>query len=223
MEHKLAFSTFMKLIELDDKPKQTTLRGFLRGGGFNYWRPLQSLAKKVANGELDVASLQDEVAHRSKGHQRKYNTNALTKLLFWASRRSITVRREPGPKIVKLTKSGLSVKIAPELAFIMQGNKYLMHIWATNSPSLSEETLSTALYFFKSEIDEKYKNGWNFLIFDTVKDRVFGELDILQNAPEMLAAEGKNLGVLWDKVNHPVSSDESNSIDGSEDQPSILN
>lgn len=47
---ELAFSTFLKLLEIPEPQKMATLRGFRRGGGFNYWRPLQVLAPEVAAG-----------------------------------------------------------------------------------------------------------------------------------------------------------------------------
>ena len=199
-ERELAFSTFLKLLELEESKKATTLRGFNRGGGFNYWRPLQKLAPEVVGGKLGLKELQEKVGLFAKGHQRKYNDHALTNLSKWVSRREITARPLPGKVIKKFGSSGLAIRLEPEVAFAMDGRDYLMHIWATNNPTLTEETLSMGLHFFRLHFQsEGYKNH-QFLIFDTVKNHVFAEFNIFGNAPLKLKGEREMLNKLWAEI-----------------------
>lgn len=200
-DREIAFSTFLKLLELSDTQKAATLRGFMRGGGFNYWRPLQILAPDVVGGDLDLTSIQERVALLAKGHQRKYNDNALTSLLKWASRRRLQKRPRPERLVRKFSNSGLKVRLEPEVAFAMDGRNYLMHIWATNNPALSEETLSMGLHFFRLHFQKAGNEDFQFLIFDTVKDRIFAEFNILQNAAQMLDLQRDILGSLWSSIN----------------------
>lgn len=200
MERTLAFSTFLKLLELPTAQKATVLRGFRSRGGFNYWRPMQVLAPDVVSGQLDLKSIQEEVGKMSKGHQTKYNVNALTKILKWSSRRKISVRRRPGKVVRKFGNSGLQVRIEPEVAFSMVGHTYLMHVWATTNPSLSEETLSMGLYYFRSTFQKEGNDNYQYLIFDTVKDRVFADLSIFENAVEMLREQRETLSSLWAEI-----------------------
>lgn len=200
MDRRLAFSTFLKLLELPQPQKAAALRGFKRGGGFNYWHPMQVLAREVANRELDLSGVQQKVAAMAKGHQRKYNVNALTNLLKWVIRRKITPLTRPEKVIKKFGNSGLKVRIAPELAFRMGGNNYFMHVWATNNPSLSPETLSMGLYFFRRHFRKAGYENYQYLIFDTVKDSVFGEFNIFENASEMLADQRELLSEIWASI-----------------------
>lgn len=216
MDRELAYSTFLKLIELPAPQKAATLRGFMRGGGFNYWRPMQMLAAEVAKGELDLSGIQQKVGVMAKGHQRKYNEIALTNLLKWVSRRKLTLRVPPGKIVRKFGNSGLKVRIEPELAFAMGGREYVMHIWATNNPSLSEETLSMGLYFFREHLLKEGHGNYQYLIFDTVKDRVFAEFGILDNALDLLKVQRELLSNLWkelstisgEEIKHPVVEDQ---------------
>ncbi len=200
-ERELAFSTFLKLLELDGPHQLAALRGFLRGGGYNYWRPLQVLAPNVVSGELDLAGIQNSVGLMAKGHQRKYNEHALTVLLKWLSRRKIQVRRRPERLVKKFGNTGLHVRLEPEVAFAMDGREYLMHVWATNKPPLSEETLSMGLYYLRNHFHGELDRDVQFLIFDTVKNRLFSEISILENAPELLRAQRDQLSNLWAEVN----------------------
>ncbi len=204
-EHTITFSTFLKLLELPDGGKKSALRGFLRAGGYRYWRPLQELARPVAKKELSLSELQEQVAIMAKGHQRKYNEAALTSLLKWVSRRTIVVHKSPDKQLKEFGTAGLKIKLDPELTFSMGGIEYLMHVWATNSPPLSEETLSMGLYFFRSCFTKLYPNH-QYLIFDTVKNNVFTELAILDSAKEMLAAQRNKLDKIWTELN--TSDDE---------------
>lgn len=201
MENReLAFSTFLKLLELPEPQKATTLRGFLRGGGFNYWRPLQVLAPEVIAGGLKLSDIQEKVALMAKSHQRKYNDHALTNLLKWAGRRRVQPRKRPEKIVKKFGNSGLNVRLEPEVAFAMDGRLYLMHIWATNDPTLSEETLSMGLHFFRLHFQEAGYKDWQYLIFDTVKDRIFAEFNILENAASMLGVQRETLSNLWSSL-----------------------
>ena len=198
---ELAFSTFLKLLELPDPQKVTTMRGFLRGGGFNYWRPLQELAPEVVVGTLGLGDIQDKVGLMAKGHQRRYNERALTNLLKWISRRKIQRRKQPPRLVKKFGNTGLMVRLQPEVAFAMDGRNYLMHVWATTNPTLSEETLSMGLHFFRFHSREAGCDDFQFLIFDSVKDRIFAEFNVLQNAAFKLAEQRKLLSDLWSALN----------------------
>lgn len=200
-DRELAFSTFLKLLELPEPQKKTTLRGFLRGGGFNYWRPLQNLASEVVGGELKLGDMQEKVGLMARGHQRKYNDRALTNLLKWAGRRRIQLRKRPEKIVRKFGNTGLRIRLQPEVAFAMGGRSYLMHIWATNNPTLSEETLSMGLYFFRRHFQETGQPDTQYLIFDTVKDRIIAEFNILDSAATMLTQHRDLLSNLWSSVN----------------------
>ena len=201
-KRELAFSTFLKLLELNEPQKATTLRGFLRGGGFNYWRPLQMLAPDIVSGKLALGDIASRVGALAKGHQRKYNEAALDRLLKWVLGRNLQYRRAPEKVVRDFGESGLKVRIEPEVAFVMDGRHYLMHIWATNSPSLSDETLSMGLHFFRQSMKPTLPDA-NYLLFDTIKNRVFSEVDLLQHASSWLDAQQLILSLLWDKINAP--------------------
>ncbi len=85
----------------------------------------------------------------------------------------------------------------PELAFSMVGHTYLVHVWATTKPSLSEQTLSMGLYLFRSSFYKEGYDNYQYLIFDTVKDRIFAEFNIFDNAVDMLREQREIFSSLW--------------------------
>lgn len=218
-ERELAFSTFLKLLELPEPQKAATLRGFKRGGGFNYWRPLQVLAPEVVGGKLDMSGIQERMSGLAKGHQRKYNDHALTNLLKWVSRRRVVLRSYPNKVVKKFGNSGLKVRLMPEAAFAMDGRNYLMHVWATNNPTLSEETLSMGLYFFRHHFQSEGHANYQFLIFDTVKNEIFAEFNILRSASELLSKQREILTSLWKNIDRDSEAPRPRPGEGPKDEP----
>jgi len=199
-QHNLSFSTFLKLLELDGASRRSALKGLLRGGGYNYWRPLQQLAPDVAQGSMQLDEIQQKVAQLSKGHQRKYNQKALVHLLEWCSRRKYKSRKLlSGPIERKLGNSGLILRVNPELHLSQSDRDYWVQIWATNNPSLEDETLSMGLHMLRACMK---KNGFEgrFLIFDAVKKRMFSEIDMLDDAPELLVQECREISDTWEEL-----------------------
>lgn len=199
-KHTLAFSTFLKLLELSDDKKRTMLKGFTRKGGYNYWFPLQNLAEDVASNNLVGGDISNRVGQMCKSHQQKYNDLALLKLSMWFERRKAKVIQKPDKIEKKFTNSGLSVKLNPEVAFEMGGVKYMMHVWATNTPALSEQTLSAGLNFFQHHFRQSGYEDYQYMIYDTTKDNVFGEFNILQNAGLVLSDQRNVIHDLWHEV-----------------------
>lgn len=206
VKHALAFSTFLKLLELEEKPARATLRGFLRKGGFNYWRPMQLLARKIVRKEMSIGEISGEVGILAKGHQRKYNEAALIQMAKWFDRRKAVWRNPPSRTLVDVGASGLSVRIEPEIGFMLGKRHFLMHVWATNTPLLSEETVSAALYFLiKNGSDWDTTSEFEWLIYDTVKDRVANSLSLLEDADVLLDAKLSRLDTMWKEESSPSS------------------
>ena len=199
-DHTLNFTTFLKLLELPENQKRTMLKGFTSPGGYDYWRPLKRFAEDVAKLKITGAQITDNVSGFCKGHQLKYNDEALTKLSRWFEMRKAKVISNPGEHVTKLGNSGMKVRLAPEVAFEMERVQYVMHIWATNTPSLSDRTLSTGLFFFRDRFIKAGHDGFQYLIYDTVKGRVFGEFDILSNANAELQMQQTSIHALWKEV-----------------------
>ena len=88
----------------------------------------------------------------------------------------------------------------------MDDRNYLMHIWATNNPTLSEETLSMGLYFFRHHFGDDGGSDYQYVIFDTVKDRIFAEVNILGNARERLNHQRDILHQQWSEINKESES-----------------
>ncbi|MBT5047251.1 MAG: hypothetical protein HOM58_02020 [Rhodospirillaceae bacterium] len=117
----------------------------------------------------------------------------------------------------------MKVRLNPEVAFAMGGHSYLMHIWATNNPTLTEETLSMGLYFFRHYYRKVGGNDVQFLIFDTVKDRIFAEFNVLDSANDMLIEQRAILSSMWSEISSGTGAPSTppTTSEYQEDQPHV--
>ena len=205
-DREIGFSTFVKLVALPLKKQESTLRGFLSGGGYDYWRPLRELAVPAIAGEIDIMDMGFWVSKYAKAHQLKYNTSALTTLTRWITQRSLVLRKNDVYLVKQFGNAGLKVRLAPELALSRGNKKIYVHVWATNNPVLTDVSLSMGLRFFELHAHQSLEEDFECAIFDAVKGRMFSEMEILANADEHLSAQQEQLSALWNEVSGSTKS-----------------
>ena len=76
-----------------------------------------------------------------------------------------------------------------------------MAVWATTKPALSDEVLSVGLFFMKRAYEVKGHTHHQFLIFDTVRNRVFSEIDILSSTLFLLKSRHDAIKKDWMEIN----------------------
>lgn len=183
------FTAFLKLLELSDPLRKSELKKKLKGGGgFPYWRPLQTVAPKSIVPGANISLLKTEIDSLScSAPQRKYNQSGFAAFNKWSKGKPL-VKTSALPIIdVPFGDSGLTVRIRPDVSFAVDGQLFSMSLWATTKPLLSTASLSMGMLF----LSEAYKNQEYFdhkhLILDTITDRLFREEDILPNTPDLLS------------------------------------
>lgn len=197
----IGFSAFLKLVELADGPRKTALKKKLGGGkGFQYWRPVQTVAPKAILPAADFAALKQEIDGLCSGHQRKYNNNAFDAFCKWVEGKAITASPSLPTIDVPFGSSGLTIRLKPNMSFELEGKLYSINLWATTKPELSRKTLSIGLRFCANAFKAKGYTH-NHLILDTVKNRLFREDDILPNALHLLKDKVDAFKKDWDELN----------------------
>ncbi len=148
MAKPIGFSAFLKLLELSDGRRKTELKKKLGGGGgFQYWRPVQTVAPKAILPAADIEYLKKEIERLCSGHQQRHNKNAFAAFCKWAKGKTIK-STSPLPTIdVRFGNSDLIIRLKPDVSFEMDGNHFSMNLWATTKPLLTVSTLSTGLLF----------------------------------------------------------------------------
>jgi hypothetical protein len=196
---EIALSTFLKLLELREKDRRTEFRRLNGGGGYPYWQPLKDAASDAVMAGANLDQLIKQVEKKCSGHQQKYNKNALVTLCGWSKKRECKPVEQPPALTSPFGTSGISVRLQPDVSFELNGITYSMVLWATTKPTLSDETLSVALLFIRDEYEQCGVSN-RFVIFDTIKNRVFTEMDIIASAQKLLEAKKEIFKKNWEEA-----------------------
>jgi hypothetical protein len=106
---------------------------------------------------------------------------------------------QPPTLTIPFGTSGISVRLQPDTSFELNGITYSMVLWATTRPALSDETLSVALLFIRDEYEQHGVRN-RFVIFDTIKKRIFTEMDIIASAQTLLEAKKEIFKKNWEEA-----------------------
>lgn len=168
MAREIAFTTYLKLLQLNAQQRKAELKKMLSGTGFRYWSPIKEIAPSALKPGADLKLLEEEIEKRCTSHRRKHNKNALKALYDWAQGKDL--KEEPLlPELtVSIAKSGLSVKLKPEVSFEMDGKLFAMALWPTTKPPITKETLTMGLLIMRLRYRAKKYNDHDFLVLDTV-------------------------------------------------------
>lgn len=181
------FAAFLKLLELNDRLRKSELKRKLKGGGgFQYWRPLQTVAPRALAADSKIELLKAEIERLSSGAQRTYNQNGFASFCRWIKGKPLSPAATLPVIDAPFGNSGLTVRIKPDVSFEWGGQLFSMNLWATTKPSLSTPTLSMGLLFCSSAYRAEGIVSHKHLILDTIANRLFTEGDILPTAPFFL-------------------------------------
>jgi hypothetical protein len=218
MTRPIGFSAFLKLLELSETARRSELKKKLGGGGgFQYWRPVQLAAAKALASRTDVEQLKLQIDGMCSGHQREYNKRALVAFCNWISGKAISPIENLPNIDVAFGNSGLVIRIKPEVAFELDGERFSMNLWATTRPTLTLNTLSIGLAFCANAYRARGHDGYAHLVFDTVGNRLFREADIVSNALHLLKDKVDAFKRDWSALN-PLAP---GSPDGPSDRPPL--
>ena len=218
MAKPIGFSAFLKLLELSDGPRKTELKKKLGGGGgFRYWRPVQTVAQKAILPAADMEFLKKEIDGLCLGHQRQYNKNAFVAFCKWIKGKAIGPSTALEMIDVPFGNSGLVVRLKPDVSFQLDGQLFSMNLWATTKPLLTVNTLSIGLLFCASAYKARGHENHKHVILDTINNRLFREEDISPNAIHLLKDKVDAFKKDWDALNPLPPA----SPDGPTDEPGI--
>jgi hypothetical protein len=202
MTKPIGFSAFLKLLELAENRRRSELKKKLGGGGgFQYWRPIQTVAPKAIKTGASIELLTAELESLCSGHQKKYNKAAFAAFNKWRKGKSIQPAASLPMIEAEFGNSGLVIRMRPEVTLELDGIIYSMSLWATTKPILSIQTLSVGLFFLAAAYKKQGFQTHQHAILDTVGNRFFSEANVLPTAIHMLKDKVDAFKKTWEELN----------------------
>lgn len=150
----IGFSAYLKLISLNERPRDTAIRGRVspKGGGYDFHRSMKRAAHRLL---AESALLEDVLASLAvikRSSERLSATQALTRLAGWRT-------NNPGELVSYKSAtythgSGLfKVAFTPDFGVRPGRVGTAIHIWNTAKPALTPRTVYAALSLFPDLYD----------------------------------------------------------------------
>lgn len=145
----IGFSAYLKLISMNERPRDTAIRGRVspKGGGYDFHRSMKRAAQRLL---VEGAPLDDVLATLAaikRPSERLSATQALTRLAAWRA-------ENPGelltykPATYAHASGMFKVAFTPDFGVRLGRAGIAVHIWNTQKPKLTPRTVYAALSLF---------------------------------------------------------------------------
>jgi hypothetical protein len=142
----IGFSAYLKLISLNERPRDTAIRGRVSptGGGYDFHRSMKRAAHRLLAEDAPLADVLDALAAIQRQAERTSAIQALTRLAEWrAANPGELLSYKPA---TYAHASGLfKVTFTPDFGVRMGRAGTAVHIWNTQTPKLLARTVYAAL------------------------------------------------------------------------------
>ena len=145
----IGFSAYLKLISLNQRPRDTAIRGRVspKGGGYDFHRSMKRAAQRLLSEGASLEEVLLSLADIKRSPERLSAIQALTCLAEWrAGNPGELLSYEP---MTYAHGSGLfKVAFTPDFGVRLGQDRAAVHIWNTGKPALTSRTVYAALSLF---------------------------------------------------------------------------
>jgi hypothetical protein len=186
------FSAFLKLISVNVRPRRTTLRGRLLGGGgaYDFHRSFRLRIHRFLVGGESIAELILSADQLGNPHEQKAVRLGLEAFEFW--KRTHVGRTFDFPDETFTSPGGrFRVRFTPDFGLEMGGQKVAVHVWNTKTVDLDERMVFIALALFKDQYDLRDDGPDDLALLSLIDGRLYRLNEVRDRRPmaRLLAAE----------------------------------
>lgn len=152
----IGFSAYLKLISMNERPRDTAIRGRVspKGGGYDFHRSMKRAAQRLLVEGVPLDDVLATLASIKRPSERLSATQALTRLATWRA-------ENPGelltfkPATYAHATGLFKVAFTPDFGVRLGRAGTAVHIWNTQKPKLTPRTVYAAL----SLLPKLYEDG----------------------------------------------------------------
>lgn len=150
----IGFSAYLKLISLNQRPRDSAIRGRVHptGGGYDFHRSMKRAAHRLLAEGAPLDDILGSLATIKRSSERQSAMKALAQLAEWRA-------SNPGellsysPATYRHGSGLFKVAFTPDFGVRLGGAGTAIHIWNTAKPELTARTVYAALSLFPDLYD----------------------------------------------------------------------
>lgn len=157
----LSVDTFLKILGKGSPQKVQEFNRLLASNGFPYYAPLKDGAYALTINDEQLAHRVSIIENATTGPRRQYNVAAIKSLAAWMKRNKPEAYFQPPVKVIATPAQFLSIRLKPEFGVVLNGARYLVHVWYAKEGGLPKNTVMLGNWLIEKYLcrgDEKFKD-----------------------------------------------------------------
>ena len=130
-------------------------------------------AREVAKGEVDPSEIFGKLDSIKSKVEREHNKKMAQNFLDWwnAQDGAVPLSSRPGA-VHRAENMEFGIKMRPELAYEIGGQKHVVYLWATKTPALTKQGVGAGLHLLRKELAKGFFFGCEILSPKSSKKRI---------------------------------------------------
>jgi hypothetical protein len=148
----VSLDTFLRILTKGSPQKVQEFNKILTSSGYPFYLPLKDGAHAVTIGKEPLPQRLNAVIKVTSGIRQEYNVRALKALGSWQKKnKPESFFQAPGGAVT--TPGGyLTVKLKPEFGAVLNGTRFLVHIWYSKDTSLSKTAVTLGNHLIQKHL-----------------------------------------------------------------------
>lgn len=196
----ISFTTYLKLTLLPTTQGRlgTLQRMMNSSSGYDFYKQMKFAAREVAKGEVDPSEIFGKLDSIKSKVEREHNKKMAQNFLDWwnAQDGAVPLSRRPGA-VHRAENMEFGIKMRPELAYEIGGQKHVVYLWATKTPALTKQGVGAGLHLLRKELAKGFFSDARFSLLNLRKKELITESMISNQSHIIVSSDIAGINQLW--------------------------
>jgi hypothetical protein len=148
----VSLNAFLKILAKSSPQKATEYSRYLRPGGYDFYWLLKDAVRARSLKGLSLEDCSKPIAAIDRAVEKKHNLAALQSFDKWFSKLGPVELFEPPAGSCASPGGRLKIKLEPAFGYVWQGQRRIIHTWASQGTTLSTKVAGCGIYLLKQNL-----------------------------------------------------------------------
>jgi hypothetical protein len=148
----VSLNAFLKILSKSSPQKATEYGRYLTPGGYDFYWMLKEAVRARSVGGKDLAECSKAILKINRLVEKKHNLGALTSFDKWLMNQGPIEFFECPVGSCSSPEGQLKIKLEPAFGYISNGQRRIVHTWASQSVTLPRNVAACGLYLLKDNL-----------------------------------------------------------------------
>ena len=148
----VSLNAFLKILSKSSPQKAAEYGRYLKPGGYDFYWMLKEAVRARTLGGQSLVECSKPISKIDRLVEKKHNLDALKSFDKWLKPISGVEFFEVPATVISSPGGHLRIKLEPTFGYVSDGQRRIVHTWATQVPSLTQNLAACGLYLLKENL-----------------------------------------------------------------------